>query len=82
MAAVSAKGSTVCVLILHSSCSRSIAFVVRTLAPLVWWQTRDDEEAVAGFLSATARYRSRHLRMKAWRPPFDFFARCRVDHIL
>src|SRR5215204_4331686 len=33
MAAVSADGSTVCVLIrrLNSSCSRSIAFVVRTL---------------------------------------------------
>jgi hypothetical protein len=33
MAAVSAEGSTVCVLILRfsSSCSRSIAFVVRTL---------------------------------------------------
>ncbi len=33
MAAVSAEGSTVCVLILrlNSSCNRSIAFVVRTL---------------------------------------------------
>ena len=42
MAAVSADGSTVCVLILrlNSSCNRSIAFVVRALANL-WHEVSD-----------------------------------------
>jgi hypothetical protein len=53
VAAVSADGSTVCVLILrsNSSCSRSIALVVR--APRHWIggrQAREGEEPVAGVL--------------------------------
>src|SRR3982751_6215745 len=53
MAAVSAEGSTVCVLIrrLNSSCSRSIAFVVRA-PPLARRQSGEAEQALAGFLQA------------------------------
>ena len=71
MAAVSADGSTVCVLILrlNSSCSRSIAFVVRTLRH--WSGGRrvkvKSRSPASSRLSATARCLSRHLRMKALR---------------
>jgi hypothetical protein len=71
MAAVSADRSTICVLILrlNSSCSRSIAFVVRTLrhwggGRRVKVKSRSPDSAE---LSATARCLSRHLRMKALR---------------
>src|SRR6202035_2787429 len=53
MAAVSADGSTVCVLILrlNSSCSRSIAFVRGAHAsPLSRRQPGEGEEPIAGFL--------------------------------
>jgi hypothetical protein len=71
IAAVSAEGSTVCVLIrrLNSSCSRSIALVVRTLrhwlgGSRVKVKSRSPASAR---LSATARCLSRHLRMNALR---------------
>jgi hypothetical protein len=53
MAAVSAGGSTVCVLMrrLNSSCSRSMALVLRALQ-LGWRQPGEGEQAVAGFLQA------------------------------
>jgi hypothetical protein len=72
MAAVSADGSTGCVLILrvNSSCRRSIAFVVRALRH--WLGGRrvkvNRRSPASSRLSATARCLSRHLRMKAlWR---------------
>src|SRR5450759_645592 len=70
MAAVSADGSTVCVLIrrLNSSCNRSIAFVVRTLRH--WLGGRrakvKSRSPASSRLSATARCLSLHLRMKAF----------------
>src|SRR6478672_4547760 len=71
MAAVSADGSTVCVLILrlNSSCTRSIALVVRTLRH--WLGGRrvkvNKRSPASSRLSATARCLSLHLRMKALR---------------
>src|SRR6516225_7864607 len=71
IAAVSADGSTVCVLIrrLNSSCRRSIAFVV--LALRHWLGGRrvkvKRRSSASSRLSATARHLSRHLRMKALR---------------
>src|ERR1700730_4447469 len=71
MAAVSADGSTVCVLIrrLNSSCSRSMALVVRTLRHwLGGSRVKVKSRSPASCrLSATARCLSRHLRMKALR---------------
>ena len=67
VAAVSADGSTVCVLILrlNSSCSRSIAFVVRALRH--WLGGRrvkvKRRSPASSRLSATARCLSRHLPM-------------------
>src|SRR6266545_3309763 len=85
MAAVSADGSTVWVLILrlNSSCSRSIALVVRTLRH---WpggsRVKANKRSPASCrLSATARCLSRHLRMKALRRVSDFLGRGRVDHV-
>jgi hypothetical protein len=69
MAAVSADGSTVCVLILrlNSSRSRSTALVVRT--PRDWLGRRrvkvNKRSPASSRLSATARCLSLHLRMKA-----------------
>src|SRR5436189_156231 len=66
MAAVSADGSTVCVLILrlNSSCSRSIALVVRTLRH--WLGGRrvkvNKRSPASSRLSLTARCLSLHLR--------------------
>jgi hypothetical protein len=71
MAAVSAEGSTVCVLILrlNSSCSRSTAFVVR--ADFHWLGGRrvkaNSRSPASSKLSATARHFSRHLRRNARR---------------
>ena len=85
MAAVSADGSTVCVLILrlNSSCSRSIAFVVRTLRH--WSGGRrvkvKSRSPASSRLSATARCLSRHLRNEGFAACFDLFACVRVDHI-
>ena len=71
MAAVSAEGSTVWVLIrrLNSSCSRSTALVVRAL---FHWLTGNrvkvkSRSPASSRLSATALHLSRHLRMKARR---------------
>src|SRR5215468_9939893 len=70
-AAVSAEGSTVWVLIrrLNSSCSRSIALVVRAL---FHWQMGNrvkvnSRSPASSRLSATALHLSRHLRRKARR---------------
>src|SRR3954468_6788883 len=71
MAAVSAEGSTVCVLMrrLNSSCRRSIAFVVR--ADFHWLEGKrvkaNSASPASSKLSATARYFSRHLRRNAFR---------------
>src|SRR5262249_42467788 len=68
MAAVSADGSTVWVLIrrLNSSCSRSMALVVRAL--FHWLDGKrvklNKRSPASSRLSATARCLSRHLRMK------------------
>src|SRR6266498_1451618 len=71
IAAVSADGSTVCVLIrrLNSSCRRSIALVVRALRHwLGGSRVKVKRQSPASSrLSATARHLSRHLRMKALR---------------
>src|SRR6266487_47055 len=71
IAAVSADGSTVCVLIrrLNSSCRRSIALVVRALRHwLGGSRVKVKRRSPASSrLSATARHLSRHLRMKALR---------------
>ena len=85
MAAVSAEGSTVWVLIrrLNSSCSRSIALVVRAL--LHWLGGRrvkvKRRSPASSRLSATARCLSRHLRTKALRRVFDLLRRRGVDHV-
>src|SRR6476469_2455619 len=79
MAAVSAEGSTVCVLMrrLNSSCSRSIALVVR--ADLHWLSGNrvkvNSRSPASSKLSATARHFSRHLRMNDLR-------RTPVDHVV
>ena len=71
MAAVSAEGSTVCVLILrlNSSCSRSTAFDV--LALFHWLDgsrvNANNRSPASSKLSATARCLSRYLRMNAFR---------------
>src|SRR6185503_9513626 len=86
MAAVSADGSTVCVLILrlNSSCNRSIALVVRTLRH--WLGGRrvkvNKRSPASSRLSATARCLSLHLRMKALRRDPDLLRRRRVDHVV
>jgi hypothetical protein len=71
IAAVSADGSTVWVLIrrLNSSCRRSIAFVVLALRHWVGGRRVKVKRRspASSRLSATARWRSRHLRMKALR---------------
>ncbi len=71
MAAVSADGSTVWVLILrlNSSCRRSMALVV--LALFHWLDGKrakaNSRSPASSGLSATGRCRSRHLRRKALR---------------
>jgi hypothetical protein len=71
IAAVSAEGSTVCVLMrrLNSSCSRSIAFVVR--ADFHWLGCRrvkaNSRSPASSRLVATAPHRSRHFLRNALR---------------
>src|SRR6266540_3320059 len=85
IAAVSAEGSTVWVLIrrLNSSWRRSIAFVVRAL--LHWLGGRrvkvNRRSPASSRLSATARCLSRHLRMKALRRASNLLTRRRIDHV-
>src|SRR5580658_8608741 len=71
MAAVSADGSTVCVLILrlNSSCSRSIALVVRALRHWLGGKRVKvkSRSPASSRLLATASCLSRHLRMKTLR---------------
>src|ERR1700760_3277318 len=82
MAAVSADGSTVCVLILrlNSSWSRSIAFVVRTLRH---WsggrgvKVKRRSPAAVG----DGPVLEPPLADEGFAAHFDLFARCRVDHI-
>jgi hypothetical protein len=84
MAAVSADGSTVCVLIRHlnSSCSRPMALVVRTLRHwLGGSRVKVKSRSPASCrLSAMERCLSRHLRMKALRR-VSISSR-RVDHVV
>ena len=83
MAAVSADGSTVCVLILrlNSSCSRSIALVVRTLRH--WLGGRrvkvNKRSPASSRLSATARCLSLHLD-EGLAARLDLLRRHCVDH--
>jgi hypothetical protein len=71
MAAVSARGATVCVLILrlNSSCGRSIAFGVRM--DFHWLCGKrmkvNSLSPASSKLSATARHFNRHLRMNGFR---------------
>jgi hypothetical protein len=78
MAAVSAEGSTVCVLMrrLNSSCNRSMAFLVRALfycdggsrVKVKSWLPASSK------LFATAGHLTRHLRRKAFRRAATCFA--------
>src|SRR6266516_7228653 len=85
IAAVSAEGSTVWVLIrrLNSSWRRSIACVVRAL--LHWLGGRrvkvKSRSPASSRLSARARCLSRHLRMKALRRASNLLTRRRIDHV-
>jgi hypothetical protein len=85
IAAVSADVSTVCVLILrlNSSCSRSIALVVRA-APLARRQAGEGEEPVAGFLEALGDRFVLELPLadEGFAMPFDLFRSFRVDHFV
>src|SRR5262249_1104314 len=86
MAAVSAEGSTVWVLIrrLNSSWSRSTALVVRAL---FHWLTGNrvkvnSRSPASSRLSATALHLSRHLRMKARRRTSISAAEGGIDHVV
>jgi hypothetical protein len=84
MAALSADGSTVWVLLrrLNSSCNRTIAFVVRALRHwLGGSRVKVKSRSPASCrLSGTAPCLSRHLRMKDLAARLDLLARRRVDH--
>src|SRR6266566_7065507 len=86
IAAVSAGGSTVWVLIrrLNSSWSRSIALVVRVL---FHWLSGNrvkvkSRSPASSRLSATALHFSRHLRTKGPPALFDLGRRGGVDHVV
>src|SRR2546423_7354009 len=85
IAAVSADGSTVCVLIrrLNSSCSRSIALVVRALRH--WLGGRQvkvkSRSPASSRLSATARCLSRHAD-KGLAMRRDLLGRCGINHVV
>src|SRR5262245_31821619 len=84
MAAVSADGSTVCVLMrrLNSSCSRSMALVVRTLFHCAIG-SRVREKLVAGFFQAVRHGSTLEapLANECLTPRRYFFCRLRVDHV-
>src|ERR1700744_3651306 len=86
IAAASADGSTVCVLILrlNSSCNRSMAFVVRALRH--WPGGKrvkvKSRSPASSRLSATARCLSPPLADEGFAARFDLFARCRVNHVV
>src|ERR1700684_467397 len=86
MAAGSADGSTICVLILrlNSSRNRSIAWVVRALRHWLGGSRVkvNSRSPASSRLSATARCLSLHLRMKALRRAWDLLTRRRIDHII
>src|SRR5437660_11441218 len=86
IAAVSADGSTVCVLIrrLNSSWSRSIALVVRALFHWLGGSRVKvkSRSPASSRLSATALHLSRHLRRKARRRCSDLGRRGGVDHVV
>jgi len=85
IAAVSADGSTVWVLIrrLNSSCRRSIAFVVLCASPLARRQAGEGEEAVAGFLQAVGdgAMTQPPLADEGLYGGLDFLGRGGVDHV-
>src|SRR5215831_7008784 len=85
MAAVSAEGSIVWVLIrrLNSSCSRSIALVVRALFHWLMGNRAkvNSRSPASSRLSATALHLRRHLRIKA-RRRLDFGSGGGVDHVV
>src|ERR1700692_1074065 len=86
IAAVSADGSTVCVLILrlNSSCNRSIAFVVRALRH--WLGGRrvkvKSRSPASSRLSATARGLGLPFSDEGLAARFDLLTRRRVDHVV
>src|SRR4051794_13217429 len=86
IAAVSADGSTVWVLIrrLNSSCNRSIALVVRRLRH--WLGGRrakvNKRSPASSKLSATARCLSRHFADEGLSANGDLFRRRRIDHVV
>src|SRR6516165_6282695 len=84
IAAVSADGSTVCVLILrlNSSCSRSIAFVVRALRHWLGG-SRAKVQTVADFLQAfgDGAVLEPPLADEGLAAGFDLLRGCRVDHV-
>src|SRR3977135_963938 len=86
MAAVSAEGSTVCVLIrrLNSSCNRSIAFDVRSDFHWLFGKRVKVKSLLPASprLSATALHFRRHLRMKRRALRRNLLLRVGVDHIL
>ncbi len=77
--------STVCVLILrlNSSCSRSIAFVVRTLRHCLNGSRAKGEQPVAGFLQAVGdgAVLEPPLADEGLAADFDFLTRGGVDHV-
>ena len=85
IAAVSADGSTVWVLIrrLNSSCRRSIAFVVLRASPLARRQAGEGEEAVAGFLQAVGdgAVTEPPLADEGLAARLDLLGRGGVDHV-
>ena len=86
MAAVSAEGSTVWVLIrrLNSSCKRSIAFDVRIDFHWLFGNRVkvNSLSPASSRLSATARHFSRHLRMNALRLASTSGFEFGIDHVV
>src|ERR1019366_9146841 len=85
IAAVSAEGSTVCVLILrlNSSCNRSIAFVVRALRQWLGGR-RGKVKQVVGFFWAIGdgAVFEPTFSDKGLAARFDLLTCCRVDHVV
>ena len=85
IAAVSADGSAVCVLILrlNSWCSRSIALVVRARAPVIGGNRCEGEEPIAGVLQAVGdgAVLEPPLADECLAAGFDLLARGGIDHV-
>src|SRR6266550_3085531 len=86
IAAVSADGSTVCVLILrlNSSCNRSMALVVRTLRHWLGGSRvkANKRSPASSTLSATAAMLKPPLADEGFAADLDLFRRRRVDHVV